>query len=203
MSRTEDGNLTPPTTPPPRKTGLTWADFQYEHDTEDLSGPQSTSTTTKPQTPLDLTISKLRQDRQRFTKTIPNSHHNTLCSPRDRSAVLDIYAEALSKINARNHTALYAEACLKIKTVLGIHKAGTRDAVFTQKLLNPIEPLYAMPRIETKNDKYGHRAAVRIQEWRRDGWPKRYPRNAIKEEKARRGRFVRWWEEEWEDGWEE
>ncbi|EOA86798.1 uncharacterized protein SETTUDRAFT_79704, partial [Exserohilum turcica Et28A] len=192
---------TPPTTPPARKIGLTWDDFQYEDDTEALH--ESPPARAKPPTALDLTISKLHHDRQRFTKTIPNDHKNKLCSPRDRSAVLDIYTEALHKINATNHAQMYTEANAKIRTVLGIHKAGTRDAVFTHQLLRPIEPLYAMPRIEVRHDKHGHRAAVRIQEWRRDGWPAKYPVNAVREEKARKGRFVRWFEEEWEDEVEE
>lgn len=89
---------------------------------------------------------------------------------------------------------------MKIKTVLGISRAGPKNVVFTRTLLAPIEPLYAMPRIEFRMDKFGHRAATRLQEWREDGWPNRYPKNAVTKERARKGKLKGWEDENWEDG---
>ena len=66
-------------------------------------------------------------------------------------------------------------------------------------LLEPIEPLYAKPRIEFWNDRYGHRAAIRTQEWRKDDWPGRFPENAVKEERDRKGKFQSWYDEDWTD----
>lgn len=156
---------------------------------------------------MEQTLAKLRKERLRFTKTIPNDLSSKICCPRDRGAVLDIYTEVLSKINAENHKQLYVEANTKIKVILGILKVGPRDEVFTRMLLEPIEPLYARPRIEFRKDKYGHRAATRIQEWRKDGWPDRFPAKAIREEKARRGKFRSWSDEDWSlkdvQGWDD
>jgi hypothetical protein len=197
MSRLQSDRLTPPSTPPPRKTGLTWADFQYGDDVEDL--PDLPEAHSESQSSLDETAAKLRRERLRFTKTIPNDLSSKVCCPRDRGAVLDIYAEALSKMNSKNHKQIYAEATMKIKTILGILKAGPRDEVFTEMLLAPIEPLYAKPRIEFRKDKYGHRAATRLQRWRKDGWPSRYPKRAVQEEKAKKGKFQRWYDVDWED----
>ncbi|KAJ5065608.1 hypothetical protein J3E74DRAFT_435525 [Bipolaris maydis] len=197
MSPPKLAQSTPPSLPPPRQTGLTWSDFQFGNDIGDL--PTSPEKHQQRHVSLEQTISKLRRERFRFTKSVPSDLNSKICCPRDRGAVLDIYAEALNKISPENHRQIYAEAKMKIKTVLGIAKAGPRNQVFTKMLLAPIEPLYAMPRIEFRMDKFGHRAATRLQEWREDGWPNKYPENAVKKERARKGKLEGWVDQNWED----
>ncbi|USP76143.1 hypothetical protein yc1106_03417 [Curvularia clavata] len=189
---------TPPSTPPPRKCGLKWADFQHQGD---LNITNTATQRQKLQTPLDRTVARLREERFRFMAKVPNDLNSKTCCPRDRSAVLQIYTEALDpeKINCKNHEEIYAEAHAKIRIILSIASAGPRNDVFYKGLLSPIEPLYARPRIEFRKDKYSHRAATRIQEWRNDGWPYRYPKNAIEAEKVRKGQLKRWYEEDWTD----
>ncbi|EUC39621.1 hypothetical protein COCMIDRAFT_111030 [Bipolaris oryzae ATCC 44560] len=201
MTQLKLAQSTPPSLPPPRQTGLTWSDFQFGNDVGSL--PTSPDIHRERNVSLEQTISKLRRERFRFTKSVPNDLNSKICCPRDRGAVLDIYAEALSKITPENHRQIYAEAKLKIKTVLGISKAGPRNEVFKRTLLAPIEPLYAMPRIEFRMDKFGHRAATRLQEWREDGWPDQYPENAVKKERARKGKLKGWVDENWQDEWVE
>ncbi|XP_014562536.1 hypothetical protein COCVIDRAFT_21505 [Bipolaris victoriae FI3] len=197
MSQLKLAQSTPPPLPPPRQTGLTWSDFQFGNDVNSL--PTSPGIDGKRQGSLQQTLSKLHRERFRFTKSVPSDLNSKICCPRDRGAVLDIYTEALSKITPVNHQQIYAEAKAKIKTVLGLSRAGPRNAVFTRTLLAPIEPLYAMPRIEFRNDKFGHRAATRLQEWREDGWPNQYPKNAVLKERAREGKWEGWVNQNWED----
>ncbi|RAR08232.1 hypothetical protein DDE83_006073 [Stemphylium lycopersici] len=197
MTNPRSDRSSPPATPPVRTTGLFWPDFQHEGKTEELPNISKAADTSM--SSLQQTIARLREERLRFTKRIPADLNNKVCCPRDRGAVLDVYTEAQGKISPQNHEQIYEEANIKIRTILGINKVWPNDPVFTKMFLRPIEPLYAKPRIEFRNDKYGHRAAMRIQEWRKDGWPGRFPENAVKEERDRKGKFQRWYDEDWTD----
>lgn len=56
------------------------------------------------------------------------------------------------------------------------------------QVLAPLEPQYANPRIE--DDAHGYRMQWRLDAWRREGWPGRYPREAVQRERRGGERLV-------------
>jgi hypothetical protein len=108
------------------------------------------------------------------------------CAPLDRRAVLDIYAQALEKLGTlqAKHEQIAAECTRKVGVVLGMINPKPCDPVFTTsgQLLKPLQPQYAHPRIWTKEDDYGYRAQWRLETWRREGWPEKYPDQAVSRE---------------------
>lgn len=191
---------------------LSLADFQHESPLDDTAtyshrDPNSLSESGQ-------TARQLREARDRFAKKIP-VEGNKLCYSADRSAVLDVYRQALASIDAQNHTLILSEATLKVKVILGIRKAAPHDVVFTTGgvLLKPLEPQYAEPRIQSRDDTNGYRATWRLIAWRKEGWPTDYPKAAVDRELQilkvfpNRGegeaeswrRITKWNDEDWGD----
>lgn len=135
--------------------------------------------------PCTATVSNLRDLRDRFVKKIALSEKNDPCNMWDRAATLAVISEAISIAHkVKNPAQLYSEVIMKMGIILGVGKAQPTDFVFTNKmLLKPLEPQYAIPRIDAAKDGYGYRADWRLQAWRRNGWPDAYPDKAVREER--------------------
>lgn len=131
------------------------------------------------QTPQDVR-SDILNARNSFAATIPVKG-NEICYGPDRAAVLRVYQQALEKLTATNHKQVRAEVSVKIKTILCLRDAEPEDIVFTSKgmVLSPLEPQYAEPRIDFMNDQLGYTATKRLNKWRREGWPDKFPKQAI------------------------
>ena len=193
---------TPPGSPPKRRRNLSWGDFQDDDPIEELA---STSEDTLV-TPLTVTKNLLREELIRFQREIPLDIKSNICCPPDRSAVIIIYNKALSRIAPDNHSDIYAEAKSKINIILGLSKAKYTDPAFTERLLPPLEPMYADPRIEYSSDPYGRHAHWRLNAWRKERWPLFLPVRAIKDEKARKNRRLEVGERRWkvdDDDWDD
>lgn len=137
--------------------------------------------------PGKLARQQLEVLRNRFASTVSISNDHPKCCAVDRAAVLAVYAEALDKLNAENYEQISTEVRRKTRVILGLTSADPEDSVFVGSttggsLLSPLEPQYSEPRIEFKDDEYQRLVHRRISAWRKDGWPKAYPRNAIKYE---------------------
>ncbi|KAH7088726.1 hypothetical protein FB567DRAFT_619473 [Paraphoma chrysanthemicola] len=150
-------------------------------------------------TPADQTLIAINTQRALFTAKIPPGGTDDPSCPvyaTDRIAVLEIYANALRAIDRKepdlkpHHAQIALEADRKIKVVLGVLSADPTDTVFMGpgqgQFLVPIDPEYANPRIVDNSN----RAQYRLDAWRRDGWPKAYPANAIATEKRPGERMV-------------
>ncbi|KAF3003698.1 hypothetical protein E8E13_008916 [Curvularia kusanoi] len=123
---------------------------------------------------------------------------NPRCSNIDRSAVLAVYNEAITRLeHVSEHDArrIENEGKLKISTILDIRTAQPEDEVFfsATAFLSPLEPQYAQPRVDyydrggvDEDDSYGRVAGMRLREWRREGWPRKYPRGAVEKERRQR-----------------
>ncbi|KAH8704405.1 hypothetical protein GQ44DRAFT_778094 [Phaeosphaeriaceae sp. PMI808] len=126
----------------------------------------------------------IRMSRSQFSNNIKIGGNNICCAV-DRSAVLDVYDEALRRINTcdrdRDRIQIASETNRKVKVILQKLDVEPDDIVFSTvgQILKPLEPQYANPRIEWEKDEYGYRTQWRITAWRKDGWPHEYPRNAI------------------------
>ncbi|KAF1839321.1 hypothetical protein BDW02DRAFT_575420 [Decorospora gaudefroyi] len=178
-------NNTPPDAEslPKRQTGLAWNDFQYGGPLDQLLGTSTSDQAT--QTPAQKIANRLREERLRFVKKVPNSLNSTLCCPRDRRAVLTVYQDGLDLIDEENYETVYFDASLKIKVILGLRDPGMFQVVFNKKmLLPPLDPEYSEPRIEYSDDPFGRRAYSRLQAWRKEGWPNKWPEKAIADQKA-------------------
>jgi hypothetical protein len=130
----------------------------------------------------EATSLKIRETRRLFAQGTPEDGKAD-CAPLDRRAVLDIYAQALEKLGTlpHKHEQIAAECARKVGVVLGMINPKPCDPVFTTsgQLLKPLQPQYAHPRIWTKEDEYGYRAQWRLEAWRREGWPEKYPGQAV------------------------
>lgn len=104
----------------------------------------------------------------------------------DRRIAVDIYDQALAALSKApsKHEQIVAECKRKTRVVLGETAVEPQNEVFHPdgQLLQPLEPQYAEPRIKFTADEYGYRAQWRLDAWRRDGWPRVYPMNAIEKE---------------------
>ncbi|KAH7356121.1 hypothetical protein BKA66DRAFT_403240, partial [Pyrenochaeta sp. MPI-SDFR-AT-0127] len=158
--------------------GLGLDDFQYQGPLQDYALSSHRDSTAV--TDSEKTAYMLLEARDRFSKGIPIDG-NHLCYSVDRAAVLDVYCEALEKINRENHRLVLFETTLKVKTILGLRSAEPHDIAFAcgGMLLKPIEPQYAEPRIEFDDDQEGYRMAWRLKAWRKEGWPDKYPIEAV------------------------
>jgi len=150
---------------------------------------------------------QLRDKRDRFARQIEISNWNKLCCAVDRATVISIYNEALQIIaqwdthrstvqinyahdagsleqhNIERYNQLEQEVDSKVKIALGVTSARPDHAVFSNRmLLQPLEPRYATPRIEYHNDPNQYHSEWRLEAWRKDGWPEKYPAKAIKSE---------------------
>jgi hypothetical protein len=138
-------------------------------------------------TPAEETALTISHTRRRFAQGVPDDGKDD-CAPLDRRAVLDIYAQALAKISEfpNKHTQIAAECTRKVRVVLALIDPKPCDPVFTTagQLLKPLEPQYARPRILAVDDQYGYRAQWRLDAWRREGWPDRYPGQAVSREQS-------------------
>jgi hypothetical protein len=138
-------------------------------------------------TPAEKTALELRQTSTRFAIKIRIEGDDTCCTV-DRAAVLAVYQDALKALevpqNEQHHRRILSEATRKIQIVLGIISAPPVDSAFltSGQVLKPLEPQYAEPRISSEEDEYGYRAQWRLRAWRKDGWPDRYPAEAVKRE---------------------
>jgi hypothetical protein len=144
-------------------------------------------------TPAEATVIKLRDARRRFAKGTP-ADEDAICAPTDRQLVLNVYNEALCTLSdvPEKHLQIEAECNRKIRVILGIVSADPDDPVFTPngQLLKPLEPQYANPRLSHSGDPYGRLAHWRLSAWREDGWPARYPAEAVGAEKKRGQQLV-------------
>jgi hypothetical protein len=114
----------------------------------------------------------------------PADLKSKLCSPRDRAAVLDVYQHGLKIINDRNHVNVKYEVDLQVNIILGLRDPKEFELSFTNKmLLPPLDPLYAHPRIEFRDDPHERHADWRLREWKKGGWPDKLPEGAITREK--------------------
>jgi hypothetical protein len=143
--------------------------------------------------PAEATVMRLHDARRRFAKGT-HVDKESKCAPTDRQLVLDIYNRALSALPRlpKDHTQIEAECNRKVRVVLGIVSADPDDPVFTTngQLLKPLEPQYANPRLSHSEDPYGRLAHWRLSAWREDGWPARYPAQALRAEKKRGQQLV-------------
>jgi hypothetical protein len=136
-------------------------------------------------TPAEKTALELRRTSTRFAIKIKIEGDDTCCTV-DRAAVLAVYQDALKALelphNEQHHQRILSEATRKVQIVLGIVSAPPMDSAFLTpgQLLKPLEPQYAEPRISSEEDNYGYRAQWRLRAWRKDGWPDRYPTEAVK-----------------------
>jgi hypothetical protein len=135
--------------------------------------------------PAEATSLKIREMRRLFAQGTPEPGKEDW-EPLDRRAVLDIYAQAIEKLGTlqAKHEQIAAECARKVGVVLGMINPKPCDPVFTTsgQLLKPLQPQYAHPRIWTKEDEYGYRAQWRLEAWRREGWPEKYPGQAVSRE---------------------
>ncbi|RMZ70759.1 hypothetical protein GMOD_00000894 [Pyrenophora seminiperda CCB06] len=171
---------TPPATPAKRRKYLSWSDFQ---DDGPIEQPEPTLGGTLP-TPFAITKSLMTEECTRFQRGTPIDFDSDICCPPDRFAVINLYNTALSRISPDNHLDIYTEAKSKIKIILGMKTARYTNAAFTEGLLPPLEPMYAEPRIEYSEDPYRRHAHWRLNAWRKEKWPLRLPKKAIKMEEA-------------------
>ena len=126
---------------------------------------------------------------------------NPRCSAPDRSAVLDVYNQALRRVEHMSNldaSRLNKEVTNKVKTILDLRHAEAGDPVFyaDSMFLAPLEPKYAQPRLDyydrgEGSDGYGRAAWMRLTEWRRDGWPHFSPTRAVEREGEERERRKR------------
>jgi hypothetical protein len=144
-------------------------------------------------TPAEKTTLKLRDTKRRFAKGVPLGGDDK-CHGLDRQIVLSIYNEALNTLIElpEKHTQIAAECTRKVRVVLGLIFAEPDDTVFTAsgQLLKPLEPSYADPRLKADVDTYGHLAQWRLNSWRKEGWPGKYPTVAVQNEKKGWQRLV-------------
>jgi hypothetical protein len=161
-------------------------------------------------TPAEQTAFDLRETRDRYAKkqkavTEKQPSAKTTQAIITRAAVLDVFKQALEAVATypQKHAQIAAEATRKVAIILDIITADPDDPVFllAGQLLSPLEPHYANPRIsevevrakprhqksrkdsETQEDHYAHRAQYRLESWKAEGWPEKYPRKAVEKEK--------------------
>ena len=164
--------------------GRTLSDYLFHGSLDERNN--NSNHARQPMTDAEATAVELRETRDRFAKGIERDNESEICRPPERAAVLAVYHEALQKINAKNHREISSEVMLKVAIILGITAAEPYDMAFMNNMsLRHLEPKYANPRIETKDDQYERRAQARITAWRNDGWPAKYPSQAIAEERRR------------------
>ncbi|KAF3039577.1 hypothetical protein E8E12_008712 [Didymella heteroderae] len=185
----------------PKKAAFTWTDFHPESGRARIHPPQSDDASLPQWQRIADEIENLRA---RFIKQNPKAF-NATCSNIDRSVVIAVYNEALSKLeHAANIDAIkiHLEVKTKVSTILDLRRAAPDDAVFYTQgaFLSPLEPHYAQPRLDYFNrgisdgdDSYYWTGIRRLREWRKGGWPKVYPEKAVRremrerEERRRRG----------------
>ncbi|KAF2844754.1 hypothetical protein T440DRAFT_409531 [Plenodomus tracheiphilus IPT5] len=157
---------------------------------------------------------QLRDERDYFARQVEVGNNSAICCAEERAAVITIYNEAIEKIAkwdahhsnfqvkssggipvpekeyAGKYTFLTHEVQTKTRIIIGITHADPDDSVFSNNLLlKPLEPHYATPRIDMHEDNMRHRAAWRLKAWRTEGWPDKYPADAVALE-AKRDRRV-------------
>jgi hypothetical protein len=141
--------------------------------------------------PAEATANCLRETRQRFAKKLPEDEDERKYAALDRQNVLAVYTQALDKLHSipDKHIQIAAECTRKVRVILGIISADPADPVFTTngQLLAPLEPQYANPRLEARDDPECYRAQWRLNRWRKEGWPHRYPTEAIRREEMDKG----------------
>jgi hypothetical protein len=143
-------------------------------------------------TPAEITANSLRETRQRINmKVVEEDDEERECIALERRYVTDVYDQAIAKLGELpdNHVQIAAECTRKVRVILGIITANPSDPVFTTagQLLKPLEPQYANPRIESREDTDSHRAQWRLEQWRKEGWPHQYPVDAIRREREEKG----------------
>jgi hypothetical protein len=136
-------------------------------------------------TSANQAVLSLCQTRDDFAAKIPFDGDDT-CNTANRAAILDVYNEAINKLRElpHKHVQIISESSLKARILLSLLDADADHPVFSSvgQLLRPLEPQYANPRIEAEADEYGHRAQRRLDKWRQEGWPDKYPKVAIETE---------------------
>jgi len=115
-----------------------------------------------------------------------------------RAAVLRVFEHAFDKLASlpHLHEQIASEAMRKIKVILNVISAEPDDPVFLSagQLLEPLEPQYAQPRLAEfdygTGELYAQRAQHRLEAWRAEGWPAKYPKRAVKEELKERRKLL-------------
>lgn len=126
---------------------------------------------------------------------------NPRCSAPDRFAVLDVYNQALARVEHMSDldaSRLDKEVANKVETILDLRDAKAGDPVFNPNggFLRPLQPQYAKPRLDycdrgKGSDGYGRAAWMRLREWRRDEWPKKALNEAVERDREERERRER------------
>lgn len=177
-----------------KEEGLTWETFHPELKQGGQVAPLHRN---DPNVHWKRVANNIHDHRTRFTQHNQRGG-NPRCSTIDRSAVLAVYQEALSKIERTSKTescTIFLEVRQKVETILDLRTAEPNDAVFTAKntFLSPLEPQYAQPRLNYYNreptmdeDSYHYAGAARLREWRKEGWPSVYPAKAVQRERRER-----------------
>jgi hypothetical protein len=141
--------------------------------------------------PAEATANSLRETRHRFAQKVPSGDDEQKHAALDRQNVLAVYTQALAQLHSipNKHIQIAAECTRKVRVILGIVSADPPDPVFTTngQLLAPLEPQYANPRLEARDDPECYRAQWRLNRWRKEGWPHRYPTEAVRREEMVKG----------------
>jgi hypothetical protein len=142
-------------------------------------------------TPAEATANSIRETRRRFNEEVPEGDEERKYAALDRQNVLDVYGQALDKLGEipNKHIQIAAECTRKVRVILGVITADPADPVFTRsgQLLRPLEPQYANPRLEARDDPECYRAQWRLNHWRKEGWPDKHPAEAIRREEKEKG----------------
>lgn len=187
-----------PASPPlcidyPREDGLEMTDFipQLQFSTPAIRSKSG------PEPYWQFIANQLLDSRNRFAAHNSNLD-NPRCSSVDRSAVLAVYNEALTRLQHVSRVdalKINVEVTIKVMTILDLRGAEPTDSVFYTKnaFLSPLEPQYAKPRLNYYNrgtdnagDSYYYHGYRRLSEWRKEGWPHAYPEKAVERERKER-----------------
>ncbi|KAF2829072.1 hypothetical protein CC86DRAFT_403722 [Ophiobolus disseminans] len=146
-------------------------------------------------TPAGKTTVELQKTRDRYAKETERESGDGTQNTITRAAVLEIYEQALKSIGKSPdlHKRIDTEATRQVEVVLRNISAEPNDPVFrtASQILKPLEPQYAQPLIpefqtsKKPQDTNAHRAQHRLESWRDDGWPEKYPERAVEREKKK------------------
>jgi hypothetical protein len=179
-----------PATPVPEKTVQGYSP-RFSKFLSDEPAPSKIFVHDHDITPAESTAISLHETRHRFNKKPPETHENRQNQALDRQNVNNVYNQALDKLGEipEKHMQIAAECTRKVHVILGIISADPSDPVFTTsgQLLKPLEPQYANPRLEAIDDPQCYRAQWRLNQWRKEGWPDKYPAEAIRREEKEKG----------------
>lgn len=178
----------------PQEDSLTWEHFHPppKHVIKPFHRPDS-----RDRNHWKHIVNTINDHRIRFAQHTP-AGGNSKCCNLDRSAVLAVYHEALSRlehISKADSCRIFVEARTKVETILDLRTAAPSDPVFSpvDAFLKPLEPHYAQPRLNyydreraNQDDSYYWTGQARLVAWRDEGWPKVYPVRAVEREKRER-----------------